>query len=73
MEQENRIVIPIGNKLPGEYLTDLFQAISELQLLLFERRELDLHESQCYALFMLTDFQNRLVKGNHKRCFQMNE
>lgn len=69
-QSENQIVIPVGNKLPGEYLCDLFSAISELKLLIFERRELDLRESQCYALHTSTDFQERLVKGNRQKAIK---
>ncbi len=63
MEQsENVIVIPIGNREAGEYLAELHEAIAELKLLAFERRSLDLEEPQCYALYMLTELQKRIVQ-----------
>jgi hypothetical protein len=59
----NSITIHIGARPPGDYLRDLHSAISEVKLLLFERRELDIDEAGTYALYTLTDLQQRIVKG----------
>ncbi len=59
---QNTIVIPIGNKDAGEYLADLHAAICQAKLMVFERRSLDIGESEVYALYMLTDLQQRIVQ-----------
>lgn len=64
----NTITIPIGLKEPGDYLTDLHQAITEFYLLIFERRSLDLDEKQCYALHVMADLQARIVSEGGRTC-----
>lgn len=63
---QNKIVIPIGERLSGEYLADLHEAISEVNMLAFGRRELDLQEPQCFAFYMLADFQKRIVATSYQ-------
>ena len=58
---QNKVVIPIGQKEPGEFLADLHAAIYQAKLMIFERRELDLMEPETYALYVLTDLQQRIV------------
>ncbi len=57
---KNYLMVPLGEADPDEYREILDAAIRELLLLLFERRELDLHEAQTYALHVLTDFQAKI-------------
>lgn len=57
----NVLTINIGAREPGEYLKDLHSALAEIKKLVFERQTLDLGEAESYALFMVTDFQQRLV------------
>ncbi|MEM0996208.1 MAG: hypothetical protein AAGN35_03975 [Bacteroidota bacterium] len=59
----NTITIPIGQREPGQFLHDLHEAISEVKMLVFERRELDLGEPQNFALHTLTTFQQLIVGG----------
>ena len=65
MSSQNTITIPIGMKEPGQYLVDLHQALTEVQMLIYERRCLDLHADQCYALLMLVDLTQRIVSNRH--------
>lgn len=53
-------MIPLGHADQDEFPEVLEMAIRELFQLVFERRALDLHEDQTYALYVLTDFQTRL-------------
>jgi hypothetical protein len=63
-DRHNMVMIPIsGGKDAKEYLEDLNEALAEILLMLFERRELDLQEEQCYALFVVTDLQKRITKA----------
>lgn len=55
------ITIPIGQREPREYLTDLHFAISEVLKLVFEHRENDLQETQNFSLFVLVDLQQRVI------------
>ena len=57
------VTIPIGNRIPGDYLRDLHEGIAEVLKLVYERRDLDLGEQKTYALYMVQDLQQRLVKG----------
>jgi len=57
---KNHLMVPLGEADPDEYCEILDVAIRELFLLLFERRELDLHEAQTQAIHALTDFQSKL-------------
>jgi hypothetical protein len=57
----NIVVIPIGSKEPGEFLADLHEAICQAMKMIFERRDLDLGEEETYALYVLTDLQQRIV------------
>ncbi len=59
----NTVVIPIGQKEPGEFLADLHSAICQAKLMIFERRELELGEEESYALFVLTDLRQRIVSN----------
>ncbi len=57
----NTVVIPIGPKEPGEFLAELHAAICQAKMLIFERRDLNLGEEESYALYVLTDLQQRIV------------
>lgn len=57
----NVVTIPIGGQDPKEWLSDLHEAICQVQMLVFERRELDLREAECHALYVLARLQNQLV------------
>ena len=57
------IKICTRGKTPNEFASDLALAISEVQMLLLERRVLDLDEAQAYSLFQLADLQNQLIKS----------
>lgn len=58
---QNTVTIPIGQKEPGEFLSDLHSAICQAKMMIFERRELDIGETESYALYVLTDLQQRIV------------
>jgi hypothetical protein len=58
------VTIPIGNRIPGEYLHDLHESIAVLKMLVFERRELSIEETECHALYILSDLQMRLVTNS---------
>jgi hypothetical protein len=62
---QNTITIPIGNKEPHEFLCDLHKAISRTKMMVFERRELDIGEPETYALYVLTDLQQRIVSNRN--------
>jgi len=64
MSQDNTVTIHIGGKDPGEWLSDIHAAICQVKMLVFERRELDLREPECHALYVLTDLQERIVARN---------
>lgn len=66
MSSQNVISIPIGNKEPREFLSDLHEAISRTKLMIFERRELDIGEPETYALYVLTDLQQRIVSNRNE-------
>ena len=59
----NSITIHIGARPPGDYLRDLHAAISEVKLLIFERRDLEIEEAGTFALYTLSDLQQRIVEG----------
>lgn len=61
------ITIPIGRMLPGEFLADLHESLTEAMLLIFERRGLDLDQDQTHALYVLTDFQQRIVAERRQK------
>lgn len=56
------ILIDIGDRNPAEYRAELLESLTNLQKLIFERRELTLDQDQTHALYMLTDLQDRLVQ-----------
>jgi hypothetical protein len=56
------ISIPTRGKEPATYKRELHAAISQIKMLVFERRELSLAEEQTYALHVLTDLQEQLVE-----------
>gem|GEM_PF-4179917 len=61
MSSKNKsITINIGPRDSKQFAADLSNAITELKLLAFERRTLDLDQNQCYAMFVLTDLQDKL-------------
>ncbi len=57
---ENFIQLPIGTMDADEFISLMQEAINETLKLIFERRALDLHEDQTYALYFLTNFQSKL-------------
>lgn len=56
------VVIPTDGQDPVEYLSDLHQSISEMKMMVFERRTLDIDERQTFALYFLTKLQGKIVK-----------
>jgi hypothetical protein len=56
------VVIDTGGQDPSEYLTDLHQSISEVKMMIFERRVLDIDERQTFALYFLTKLQGKIVR-----------
>lgn len=59
---KNVVVIPTDGQDPVEYLSDLHQSISEMKMMVFERRTLDIDERQTFALYFLTKLQGKIVK-----------
>jgi len=59
---QNNFSIPIGKLEPDSYGKSLHAAISQLKLLVFERRELSLSDDQSYALHVLSDLQQRIME-----------
>lgn len=57
----NVVTIKIGKQDPKEWLSDLHEAICQVQMLVFERRELDLGEPETYALYVLARLQGQIV------------
>lgn len=56
----SHLMIPLEGADPDEYGEILNAAINQVLQLIFERRELDLHQDQTYALYVLTNFQSKL-------------
>ena len=61
----SHIAFPIGSETPKEYATRLHQSISEVLMLVYERRDLDLCEVQTQALHTLTELQSKLMEASH--------
>jgi hypothetical protein len=58
----NTVTLQIGSQDPKEFLSELHQAITQVKLLIFERRQLDLGEDETFALYVLTKLQGQIVK-----------
>ena len=60
-QNSNQVAFDIGDKEPKEFLTELHEAIAELKKLAFSHTSVDMDEDECHAVFVLSDFQVRLV------------
>jgi hypothetical protein len=59
--KKNTVTIDIGGNDPKEYLSELHAAICQVQMLIFERRDLELGEDETYALFVMARLQSQIV------------
>lgn len=59
---QNTVTIPIGGCDPKEYLSELHQALCQAQMMIFERREIDLGEDEAFALYVLARLQGQIVR-----------
>lgn len=59
---QNVVTIPIGKDDPQRFLLNLNKSISEVFMLVFERRELDLSDDESFALWNLAHLQSRLFQ-----------
>jgi hypothetical protein len=62
MVSNNTVTLDTGTQDPKEWLSELHQAICQIQMLLFERRVLDIDEEQVFALYVLARLQSQIVK-----------
>ncbi len=58
----NTITINTGNTPPDEYKENLHESITEVLKLAFVSDEMNLNEAQTFAIHVLNDFLQRLVK-----------
>lgn len=59
---KNTVTVDIGGQSPKEWLSELHAAICQVQMLVFERRDLDLGEDETFALYVLARLQCQIVK-----------
>lgn len=57
-----QVTIDTQGQDPKEWLSELHQAICRMQMLVFERRDLDLGEDDVFALYVLSRLQSQIVK-----------
>jgi hypothetical protein len=54
------ITIPTGGQDPNDFMLNLSKSVSEVFMLVFERRELDLSDDEAFALWNLANLQSQL-------------
>lgn len=59
---KNVVTIPIDGQEPQAFLQNLNKSISEVFMLVLERRELDLGHDEAYALWNLAYLQSQLFE-----------
>ena len=57
---QNVITIPIDGQEPQAFLQNLNKSISEVFMLVFERRAIDLSQDEAYAMWNLAYLQSQL-------------
>lgn len=62
-EVKNTVTFATGLKEPKEFLIELHEAIAELKKLAFSQTDLELNEDECHAIYVLSDFQVRLIEA----------
>ena len=55
------VAFPVGDEEPSEYKSKAVGAILRTMKLVFERREIDLGDDDCFALYCLADLGEKLL------------
>ena len=66
----NTLKLATGGLTPAEYAEQIQESLETLLLLVFERRHLDLSESQCFALHTITRLQGKLYQTREVHAFR---